>query len=101
MVGVRMSEDLQAEIRTWARKQEDQPPLAAAIRRLVEMALASSGKRQARYHEKTAAKARDLASKTLDRLIDPDASAEERAVRKRRLLKGPSVFRNLRVDQDK
>jgi hypothetical protein len=39
MVGVRMSEGLQKEIRAWAAKQEDNPPLATAIRRLVELAL--------------------------------------------------------------
>jgi hypothetical protein len=39
MVGVRMSEDLQEMIRAWAAKQEDNPPLARAIRRLVELGL--------------------------------------------------------------
>jgi hypothetical protein len=39
MVGVRMSEDLQEKIRGWAAKQEDNPPLARAIRRLVELGL--------------------------------------------------------------
>jgi len=39
MVGVRMSEDLQEEIRAWAAKQEDNPALARAIRRLVELGL--------------------------------------------------------------
>ena len=37
MVGVRISEDLQAEIRSWAGKQDNNPPLATAIRRLVEL----------------------------------------------------------------
>jgi hypothetical protein len=39
MVGVRMSEDLQAAVRKWAEQQEDDPPLAPAIRRLVELGL--------------------------------------------------------------
>jgi hypothetical protein len=39
MVGVRMSEDLQAEIRAWAGKQDDDPQLATAVRRLVEIGL--------------------------------------------------------------
>jgi hypothetical protein len=42
MVGVRMSEDLQAEIRAWSNKQEGKPALAVAIRRLVEMGLLAS-----------------------------------------------------------
>jgi hypothetical protein len=39
MVGVRMSKDLQRQIRTWAQGQKDAPPLATAIRRLVELGL--------------------------------------------------------------
>jgi hypothetical protein len=39
MVGVRMTDELQRQVKAWARKQEDQPPLATAIRRLVELGL--------------------------------------------------------------
>jgi hypothetical protein len=39
MVGIRMSKELQKEIRAWAAKQEDNPPLARAIRRLCQIAL--------------------------------------------------------------
>jgi hypothetical protein len=39
MVGVRMSEDFQADIKDWAKKQPDHPALAPAIRRLVEIGL--------------------------------------------------------------
>jgi hypothetical protein len=34
-----MTEELQAQIKAWAKKQKDDPPLASAIRRLVEIAL--------------------------------------------------------------
>jgi len=44
MVGVRMSEDIQGQIRAWASKQEDDPPLATAIRRLVEIGLRAKAK---------------------------------------------------------
>jgi hypothetical protein len=44
LVGVRMTEGLQAEIKAWAKKQQDQPPLATAIRRLVELGLKAKGK---------------------------------------------------------
>jgi hypothetical protein len=44
MVGVRMSEELQDDIRAWAKKQPDIPPLAPAIRRLVELGLKAKGK---------------------------------------------------------
>ena len=39
MVGVRMTEELQGQIKAWAAKQDDDPSLAAAIRRLVELGL--------------------------------------------------------------
>jgi hypothetical protein len=39
LVGVRMTEEFQTEIKTWSKKQPDSPPLAAAIRRLVELGL--------------------------------------------------------------
>lgn len=44
MVGVRMSDELQAEIRGWAAKQADDPPLATAVRRLVELGLKARAK---------------------------------------------------------
>jgi len=34
-----MSKELQARIKSWARKQEDRPPLARAIRQLVSAGL--------------------------------------------------------------
>jgi hypothetical protein len=39
LVGVRMTPELQARIKAWADKQKDEPPLATAIRRLVELGL--------------------------------------------------------------
>ena len=39
MMGIRMTDELQAEIRAWANKQEDEPPFATAVRRLVELGL--------------------------------------------------------------
>jgi hypothetical protein len=51
---------------------------------------------QASARPKRAAKAREMAGQALDRLIDPSASDEERHTRKRRLLKGPKEFRDIR-----
>jgi hypothetical protein len=45
---------------------------------------------------KRAAKAQEMAGQALDRLIDPSASDDERHSRKRRLLKGPKEFRDIR-----
>jgi len=90
-----------AAIDAWIAMQDTKISRPEAIRRLVEMALGSSNKRPARYPERTAAKARELASKAIDGLIDRSAPAEEKSIRRRRLLKGPSIFRDVRVDQKK
>jgi hypothetical protein len=45
---------------------------------------------------KKAAKASEMAAQEIDRLIDPSAPDEERQRRKRRLLKGPKEFRDVR-----
>ena len=45
---------------------------------------------------KGAAKAREIAVQALDRLIEPSATDEERRTRKRRLLKRPKEFRDIR-----
>jgi hypothetical protein len=49
----------------------------------------------------SAERAKQIAGKTIDRLGDPAASAEENATQKRRLIKGPSEFREQRVDRGK
>ena len=46
----------------------------------------------------TRAKAAALAAETLDRHTDRSAPPEEQASRKRRLLKGPKEFREIRKD---
>jgi hypothetical protein len=47
---------------------------------------------------KAVAKALDLAGQQIDKLSDQSATAEERQARKRRLLKGPREFRDIRGD---
>jgi ribosomal protein S27E len=49
-----------------------------------------------RVRNKRAAKAREMASQEIDRLSDTSATDEERQRRKRRLLKGPKEFRDIR-----
>jgi thiol-disulfide isomerase/thioredoxin len=48
-----------------------------------------------------AAKARAMAGREIDRLSDPSATEEERHRRKRRLLKGPKEFRDVRGNRPK
>jgi hypothetical protein len=57
--------------------------------------------RRARPNPKRAAKAREMAGQTLDRLIAPSATDEERQTRKRRLLRGPKEFRDIRGNRAK
>ena len=83
----------------WAASQQDDPSRLEAIRRLVELALAVA--RPARARTKTAAKAAEMASQEIDRLGDPSASDEERQLRKRRLIKGPKEFLDLRRNRPK
>jgi hypothetical protein len=45
------------------------------------------------------ARASDMAARAIDKMTDKDASADDQASRKRRLLKGPEEFRDVRVDR--
>ena len=46
-------------------------------------------------------RAQELATQAIEKMIDPAAPPEERAQRKHRLTKGPSEFREDRVDLPK
>jgi hypothetical protein len=101
-VVVRMHTPQLKALDAWIAQQK--PPFPSrpeAVRRLVELALANSKKQPVRFSEKIAAKAMELAARAIDGLMDPSASADEKAVGKRRLLQGPSVFREVRADQEK
>jgi len=96
---IRLSDGFLDKVDHWATQQEDQPGRSEAIRRLIEFGLVSWHKAAGRPSAKNAGKAKDLAAKTIDRLEDSVAPAEERASRKLRLLKGPEEFREFRVDR--
>jgi Arc/MetJ-type ribon-helix-helix transcriptional regulator len=100
VTAVRLPPEVGAAVDQWSRSQGDAPTRSEAIRRLVELGLAGRAKPVA-PSEKYAAKVKELAAKAIDRLVDPAAPAEERAIRKRRLLKGPEEFREVRVDLSK
>ena len=100
ITALRLPPTLLAAVEAWAKKQVDDPNRSEAIRRLVEIGLGSAkiARGQKRSDSPTA---RDLAAAQIDRLIDPAAPADEQAHRKRRLLKGPEEFREVRVDRTK
>jgi hypothetical protein len=101
LVGVRMPEEFQAEIKAWAKKQQDHPALAPAIRRLVELGLETRTPAKPTRKASNKTRAAELAAKVVDKMIDPTAPADERDRRRRRLTKGPQEFREDRVDLPK
>ena len=92
---------MRTAVDTWATKQGDEPGRSEAIRRLVELGL--EVKTPARRVSKPGRKlrARELATKAIEKMIDPAAPPEERAQRRRSLTKGPLEFREDRVDLPK
>ena len=100
LMGFRADPASRAAIVKWAEYQPDKPTLSEAIRRLVEIGLGRT-KAAGRPSAKSATRAKQLAAKTIDHLLDPAAPTEEVANRKRRLLKGPEEFREVRVDREK
>jgi hypothetical protein len=99
-VQVRIQPGQMATLDAWIAGQDAPPSRPEAIRRLIDLGLAGSRPLKQRSH-KAAAKAIDMASQQIDKLIDPSAPAEERQQRKRRLLKGPREFRDIRGDLPK
>jgi hypothetical protein len=99
VTAIRLSDDLRRRVDAWAAKQPDGPGRSEAIRRLVEIALAAASPLPT--PKETSAKARRLAGEAIDRLIDKSAPPAEQAKRKRRLLKGPPEFRDMRGDLPK
>jgi hypothetical protein len=79
----------------WRRKQKDLPSRAEAICQLVERGLAN--RPPVRQLSKGAkGEAAKMAGREIDRLGDQTVTREERARRKRRLIKGPREFRDIR-----
>jgi len=100
ITALRLPPTLLAAVEAWAKMQVDDPNRSEAIRRLVEIGL--GGAKIARGQKRSdSPTARDLAAAQIDRLTDPAAPADEQAHRKRRLLKGPEEFREVRVDRTK
>jgi hypothetical protein len=100
VTAIRLSDDLRARVDAWAAKQHDEPGRSEAIRRLVELGLIDASP-PAPTNKNAAAKASKLAGQMIDMLGDGSAPIEEREKRKRRLLKGPPEFREMRADLPK
>jgi hypothetical protein len=126
MMGFRAAPVLRASIVRWAENQPDLPTLSEATRQLVELGLTVRTKARSTGRRPPAAivsdlaaetidslpakpiakpgrrsRAKELAGKAIEKMGDPAASPEERDQRRRRLTKGPTEFREVRVDQPK
>ena len=97
VVRLRCHQQFVAAVDRWRRHQEDKPSRSTAIVQLAKKGLAGLRPIK-RTSPKTAAKAAELAAEEIDRMTDQSASVEEQAIRKRRLLKGPREFRDIRED---
>jgi Arc/MetJ-type ribon-helix-helix transcriptional regulator len=96
---IRLSTELTRTIDRWSERNKA-ASRSEAIRRLVKLGLAASTPTKP-TSRKAAAKASDMAAHQIDKLANPAMSEEERRARKRRLIKGPSEFRDMRGDQPK
>jgi len=93
-----MPDELIAQVEAWAAANDISR--SEALRRLVELGLTVKTKAK-QPSAARAERAKELAAKTIEKIIDPAAPPDERIERKRRLTKGPAEFRDARVDQPK
>jgi hypothetical protein len=100
MLGFRATDELRGKIVHWAEFQPDAPKLSEAVRRLVELGLTAKAKGR-RASEGRKLRAREMAGNTIDKMTYTTAAPEDQATRKRRLLKGPEEFQEVRVDRPK
>jgi hypothetical protein len=98
-VTVRMSSSVLRSLDEWCRKQADRPERTEAICRLVEQALTSADTRPMATDAQH--KAAEMAFDEIDKLGTNVGQDEEHAQRKRRLIKGPSEFREIRAKRAK
>ena len=99
VTAIRLSKELRKNVDGWATKQTDKPGRSESIRRLVEIGLTVTPSRKSSDDQK--ARAKVMAANAIDRLTDTTATDDDKAARKRRLIKGPEEFRESRVDRRK
>jgi Arc/MetJ-type ribon-helix-helix transcriptional regulator len=101
-VVVRMHPPMLAGLDDWIAKQKQPfPSRPEAVRRLIELGLTVRTPAKLVSKRGRNLRAHELASNTIEKMIDPAASPEERVQRRRRLTKGPSEFRDHRIDLPK
>jgi len=98
---IRLSDEFLSKVDAWSSKQNDEPGRSEAIRRLVELGLKVKAPAKPVSKPGRRLRAQELATKAIEKIVDPAAPPEERAQRRRQLTKGPSEFREDRVDLPK
>jgi hypothetical protein len=98
LVSARLPQELIDSVEAWA--SANSASRSEAVRRLIEIGLTVGGKPK-HTTAATADRAKELASKAIDSLTAGAANNDEKASRKRRLIKGPEEFREDRVDRPK
>jgi protein subunit release factor B len=91
---------LKLRIERWAKQQKEKPSRSEAIRHLLESALEATPQAGS-AGEKAAAKASDKSGSAFGQLANPPQPPDKQAKRKRRRVKGPSEFREMREDLPK
>jgi hypothetical protein len=99
MVSSRMPPSTVDAVDEWASSNET--TRSDAIRRLVELGLKFKAPARTVSKPGRRLRAQELAAKAIEKIIDPAAPPEERAQRRHRLTKGPTEFREDRVDLPK
>ena len=97
-IGMRWQGNVLSAIDEWRRQEDDLPGRPEAIRRLVELGLSASAPVARPVSPRARAKAAELAHQAIEQHADSSATPKERESRKRRLLKGPKEFREMRKD---
>jgi len=96
---VRLPAVLTTAVDKWAEDHEANR--SEAIRRLVELGLEVKTTTRPVSKSGRRLRAKELATRAIEKIMNPSASSEERAQRTRRLTKGPTEFREDRVDLPK
>jgi hypothetical protein len=100
LIGFRTDPEICAAIVRWAEKQPDNPSLSEAVYRPVTLGLTVRTKSK-QVPTARAGRAKELASKAIDKLMAGAPDDDVKASRKGCLIKGPKEFREDRVDLPK
>jgi hypothetical protein len=102
---LRLHPPLLKNLNIWIANQADNPSRPEAIRRLVEQALVGKAAKRpsikASARPAKAQQAAELAGRVIETKTDRSQPVEEQKSRKRKLISGPTEFRDMRRDQPK